>query len=202
MKITWLGHSCFSLEQDGYRVVTDPYTGVEGYPELRTSAHAVYCSHQHADHSAVEQVELLPERACPFAVREVAAFHDDQGGALRGPDTMRVFTAGGVSVAHLGDLGHQLSEEQLSALGRPDVLLIPVGGFYTIDAAGAKRVCDAVRPRCVVPMHYRFGSFGYPQIGTVEEFLSLWKPEEIHRLDGPSWEVPGEAAGVYVLQFA
>lgn len=201
MNITWLGHACFLLEQEGYRIVTDPYEEVEGYPELHTSAHAVYCSHQHFDHNAAGRVDLLPERESPFAVREIPAFHDDENGALRGPSTIRVFTAGGLSVAHLGDLGHQLSEEQLAALDHPDVLLIPVGGFYTVDGAGAKRICEAVRPRCVVPMHYRFGSYGFANIGTADAFLSLWKPEEIHYLDSPSWEPDGAAAGVYVPAF-
>ncbi len=201
MNITWLGHACFLLEQEGYRIVTDPYEEVEGYPELRTSAHAVYCSHQHFDHNATGRVDLLPERESPFAVREIPAFHDNENGALRGPSTIRVFTAGGLSVAHLGDLGHQLSEEQLAALDHPDVLLIPVGGFYTVDGAGAKRICESVRPRCVVPMHYRFGSYGFANIGTADTFLSLWKPEEIHYLDSPSWEPDGTAAGVYVPAF-
>lgn len=113
MRITWLGHACFLLEEDGYRIVTDPYTGVEGYPPLEAEAHAVYCSHHHFDHDAVDCVRLLPARESPFHVREIQAFHDDQKGALRGPNTIRVFTAGGVSVVHLGDLGHALSAEQL-----------------------------------------------------------------------------------------
>ncbi len=92
-------------------------------------------------------------------------------------------------------------EEQPAALDHPDVLLIPVGGFYTVDGAGAKRICESVRPRCVVPMHYRFGSYGFANIGTADTFLSLWKPEEIHYLDSPSWEPDGTAAGVYVPAF-
>ena len=103
------------LEEDGYRIVTDPYTGVEGYPPLEAEAHAVYCSHHHFDHDAVDCVKLLPARESPFHVREIQAFHDDQKGALRGPNTIRVFTAGGVSVVHLGDLGHALTAEQLAA---------------------------------------------------------------------------------------
>ena len=201
MKLTWLGHACFSLEQAGYTILLDPYTGVEGYPPLEAAAHRVFCSHQHFDHNATGRVDLLPERESPFAVREIPAFHDNENGALRGPITIRVFTAGGLSVAHLGNLGHQLSEEQLAALDHPDVLLIPVGGFYTVDGAGAKRICEAVRPRCVVPMHYRFGSYGFANIGTADAFLSLWKPEEIHYLDSPSWEPDGTAAGVYVPAF-
>lgn len=118
MKLTWLGHACFLLEEDGYRIVLDPYTGVAGYPPLHIQAHAVFCSHGHFDHHATDCVELLPERESPFTVREVETFHDDRGGALRGTNTIRIFTAGGLSAVHLGDLGHQLTAEQAAAIGR------------------------------------------------------------------------------------
>ena len=120
MKLTWLGHACFLLEEDGYRIVLDPYTGVAGYPPLHIQAHAVFCSHGHFDHHATDCVELLPERESPFTVREVETFHDDRGGALRGTNTVRIFTAGGLSVAHLGDLGHQLTAEQAAAIGETE----------------------------------------------------------------------------------
>ena len=83
MKLTWLGHACFLLEEQGYRIVIDPYEGVAGYPPLQVSAHAVFCSHGHFDHNAVNCVTLLPETESPFSVREVQTFHDDQNGALR-----------------------------------------------------------------------------------------------------------------------
>ena len=201
MKLTWLGHSCFLLEQDGYRIVTDPYTGVEGYPPLSVSAHAVCCSHHHFDHDAVDAVTMLPPVESPFTVREVETCHDEQGGALRGGNTVRVFTAGGVSVAHLGDLGHQLSAEQLTAIGSVDAVLVPVGGVYTVDAAGAKAVCDALRPRCVIPMHYRHAPYGLPNVAGVEDFLALWPAAQVRRLPGPSFEVTAETTGVLVPAF-
>ena len=201
MKLTWLGHSCFLLEQDGYRLVTDPYTGVEGYPPLSVSAHAVCCSHHHFDHDAVDAVTALPPVKSPFTVREVETCHDEKGGALRGSNTVRVFTAGGVSVAHLGDLGHQLSAEQLDAIGSVDAVLVPVGGVYTVDAAGAKAVCDALRPRCVIPMHYHHAPFGLPNVAGVEDFLRLWPAAQIQRLPGPSCEITPETVGVLVPAF-
>ena len=201
MKLTWLGHSCFLLEQDGYRIVTDPYTGVEGYPPLSVSAHAVCCSHHHFDHDAVDAVTMLPPVKSPFTVREVETCHDEQGGALRGSNTVRVFTAGGVSVAHLGDLGHQLSAAQLDAIGSVDAVLVPVGGVYTVDAAGAKAVCDALHPRCVIPMHYHHAPYGLPNVAGVEDFLRLWPVGTIHRLSGPSFEVTAETMGVLVPAF-
>lgn len=200
MKITWLGHACFLLEYDGYRLLTDPYAGVEGYPALRAAAHQTVCSHGHHDHSAMEQVTLLPaKRSSPFSIREIASFHDGQGGALRGSNTIRVFTAGGRSVAHLGDLGHQLSQEQLSAIGPIHAVLVPVGGFYTIGAAEAKQVCDAIAAPCVVPMHYRHTPYGLPEVGGVEDFLTLWP--EFRRLEGPSFLLDGSASGVIVPKF-
>lgn len=202
MKLTWLGHACFLLEQDGYRIVTDPYTGVEGYPPLAVSAHEVVCSHHHFDHDAVDRVELLPRAASPFTIREVETCHDDQGGALRGSNTVRVFTAGGVSVAHLGDLGHQLTAEQLAAIGAVDAVLVPVGGVYTVDAAGAKRVCDAIGAKCVVPMHYRHAPYGLPNVAGVEDFLALWPASAVCRLEGPSLELGPSVSGVLVPKFA
>ena len=115
MKLTWLGHSCFAVESGGYRVVLDPYY-VESYPPLHTSANEVLCSHHHRDHDFVEAVELTPRGDSPFTVETVQAFHDDQGGALRGTNTIHVLAAEGLRVVHLGDLGHELSGEQLAPL--------------------------------------------------------------------------------------
>ena len=201
MKLTWLGHACFLLEADGYRIVTDPYTGVPGYPPLSVSAHAVFCSHGHFDHNAVDRVTLLPHQDSPFTVREIASFHDDRGGTLRGGNTIRVFTADGISVAHLGDLGHPLSAEQLAAIGPVDAALVPVGGVYTLDATGAKSVCDALKPRCVLPMHYRHAPYGLAEVGGVEPFLALWPQAEVHRLSGLAIELTKTVSGVLIPQF-
>lgn len=199
MKLTWLGHSCFLVEQDGYRIVLDPYADVVGHADIRTEAHEVLCSHGHYDHNAVDGVALLPERETPFAVRKVETCHDEQGGALRGSNTIHILTAGGVSVAHFGDLGHQLSRKQLEEIGSVDGILIPVGGTYTVDAAGAKQVCDAVNPKWVIPMHYRHGSYGFPVLLTVEEFAQLWP--EVTRHDSAEWEIKPEQTGVLILKF-
>lgn len=244
MKLTWLGHACFTVEQDGYRILLDPYTGVEGYPALAETArriavweerarrkeqgfytlavktrvlvdgeaappaepkprvHKILCSHGHFDHNAVDQAELVPfDGPCPFTIRTVETFHDDESGALRGPNTIHILSAGGVTVAHLGDLGHPLSPEQIAAVGPLDAVLIPVGGTYTVDAAGAKAVCEALRPKCVVPMHYRRAPYGLPNVAGVEDFLALWGEGEIRRLEGPALEVDGSVRGVIVPQY-
>ena len=107
----------------------------------------------------------------------------------------------GIAAAHLGDLGHQLSPEQIAAVGPVDLVMVPVGGTYTVDAAGAKQVCEALAPTWIVPMHYRHAPFGLPNVGTVGDFLALWRPEQIHRLEGPSLELPLRSPGVWVPEF-
>lgn len=184
MTITWRGHSCFVLESGGYRVLLDPYRSVRGLPDIGEAADAVYCSHGHFDHAYTEKIRLTAGKVSPFTVREVATFHDDQGGALRGTNTVRCFSAEGMTVVHLGDLGHQLSGEQAEAIGRCDVLLVPVGGTYTVDAAGAKAVVDTLRPRIVIPMHYRSGEKGFDNIDTAEPFLGLFPQALVRRYPG------------------
>ena len=179
MNITWLGHACFLLEQDGFLALVDPYRGVEGYGDLHARAHAVYCSHGHDDHSYTGGVTLLGGKANPFTVREIESFHDDRGGALRGANKIRCFTAGGVTVVHLGDLGHLLSPEQVDEIGPCDVLLLPVGGVYTVDAPAAKAVAEQIAPRCIVPMHYRHAPYGLSAVDGVERFAALYGKEEV-----------------------
>ena len=167
MTITWLGHSCFVLESGGFRVLLDPYREVQGLSDIEAEADAVYCSHDHFDHGWTENVRLTSGKENPFTVREISTFHDDQGGALRGSNMVRTFTAEGLTVAHLGDLGHQLSASQLAEIGRCEAILIPVGGFYAIGAG------------VVIPMHYRKGPVGFDVLGTLEDFLALYPREAV-----------------------
>ena len=202
MTITWLGHACFALESGGYRIVIDPYQGVEGLPDISTDANAVYCSHQHGDHAYTAGVRITEKSPSPFSVREVPTFHDDQGGSLRGVNTVRCFTAEGLTVVHLGDLGHLLTQEQAEAIGPCDALLIPVGGFFTIDAPTAKAVAAQLRPRVVIPMHYRFGSSGLPVVGTAEDFTDLYPAAFVRRYDTASFQlIPDAAPQIAVLTY-
>ncbi len=172
MKIEYLGHSCFRLDNE---LVVDPYKdgSVPGLKPLRVKGKRVICSHEHADHSGRECVEIIPGE-CSFNVKEVPSFHDDRGGALRGPNTIFVITStSGEKLVHLGDLGHYPNEEQLAAIYDAEYLLIPVGGYYTINAEMAVKICEACRPKCIVPMHYRTAEYGYPELAGVEEFVGL-----------------------------
>ena len=177
MKIEYLGHACFRI--DGCLVI-DPYKdgSVPGLEPLRVTAVKVICSHGHADHSGVECVDVV-DGVCDFEIREVLSWHDDAGGSLRGPNTIFVITKNGEKLVHLGDLGHFPNDEQLAAISNADYLLIPVGGYYTIDAEMAVKICEAARPKCIIPMHYRTAESGYPEIALVDEFVRLAKEREI-----------------------
>ena len=189
MTITWLGHSCFVLESGGFRALLDPYKGVRGYPDVTAEVDAVYCSHTHFDHAYTAGVTIAAGKADPFAVKEVPTFHDDQNGTLRGANTVHVLSAEGLAVVHLGDLGHQLTERQAAAIGPCDVLLLPVGGTYTIDAQTAKEVAEQLAPRIIIPMHYRQGEKGFLELDTVDAFLSLFPRETIRRYPASRLEV-------------
>jgi len=156
MKITSNGHSCFTLEADGFTLVTDPYEDgcLPGLPNLRLNADAVISSHDHYDHNFLGAV-TLSGRQCPFAISTIHTFHDDTQGSQRGENLIHIIEYGGVRVAHLGDLGHELSEEQLARLRGLDAIMIPVGGFYTIDAKTASSIADRIGAPVVISLMLR-----------------------------------------------
>ena len=203
MTITYLGHACFLLESGGYRVILDPCKGVPGVRDTAGEAEAVYCSHGHFDHCYTENIRIAEQSASPFALREIPCFHDDALGAKRGENTIRILSAEGITAAHLGDLGHPLNPAQLSALENCDILLIPVGGTYTLDITGAKQVADAIHPRVIIPMHYRRGKAGFDVLQTVEEFAAQYDSAEVHWLTENTLEITEallQRGGVVVLE--
>lgn len=191
MRISWLGHACFLVEQDDYRVVIDPYRDVPGFPDTSAEAEEVLCSHDHFDHNYRKGVTLHLRKESPFTVDTVDTFHDDQRGALRGSNRIHVLRAAGLTLVHLGDLGHPLSQTQAAKLRGCDVLFIPVGGTYTVDAAGAAAVVQQLQPRVVIPMHYRGKNFGFDNIAPVENFLALFPTELVHHV-GNALEVTAD----------
>ncbi len=172
IRITWLGHSCYQVEADGYSVVLDPYEDgyVPGCLPVDVEADLVLCSHGHGDHGASQVVKLREGGVCPFAVEVLDTYHDDQKGALRGRNKIHILDDGTFRLAHLGDLGCELTEEEIQKLSSLDLLMIPVGGFYTIDALQAKRLVDRIGPRVVIPMHYRGEGFGFDVLATVDAY--------------------------------
>jgi L-ascorbate metabolism protein UlaG (beta-lactamase superfamily) len=199
MKIKYLGHSCFQIFSETQSVVIDPYSdgSVPGLEPLRVKANAVYCSHQHADHNGVSCVEFDGEDT-DFARTQIASWHDDQQGALRGPNTIQVFECDDKRIAHLGDLGCDLDDEQRAQLQDLDVLMIPVGGYFTIDAKQAAKIVLELKPKCVIPMHYKGENFGYDVLATVDDFLAL--VPGARKIDADEIELT-DAKGLIVLKF-
>lgn len=192
MKLIWNGHSCFTLHSGSTTIVLDPYDNgyVPGYSVLSLQADAVYCSHGHNDHGAAHIVALSGE-PCPIPVTTLDTWHDEVQGAKRGANRIHIFTCEGMRVAHLGDLGCELTPEQVDTLHGVDVLLIPVGGFYTIDAKQAAGIVAQLAPRIVIPMHYRSDTFGYEVLSGVNDFLALC-PGTVTRLDTNEMEITPE----------
>lgn len=192
VRITYIGHSCFVLEYRGQRIVLDPYEdgSVPGLSGVRLEAEYVYCSHYHHDHGFEAGVTIRPAAAPAFELEELLTDHDDAGGTKRGKNTVRIFRFGSLRVAHLGDLGRLPTDGEYEKLSGVDCLLIPVGGFFTIDAAAAKEIVDRVRPRVTVPMHYRSEAGGFDVIAALEDFTGLF--DRVER-GGSSFDLTGDA---------
>lgn len=180
MRIEWLGHACFLItSSDGTRILTDPYDPSVGYRDMNVEADVVTVSHDHFDHNYVKGVGGSPEvvegpgrrTAKGIEFLGVGTFHDTSGGAQRGRNTVFVFEVDGLKVCHLGDLGHVLTEEQVREIGEVDVLLIPVGGTFTIGPQEAWRVVEQLKPKVVIPMHFKTPAVGLP-IAPVDDFIS------------------------------
>lgn len=181
MKIKWLGHACFCITTHaGTTIVTDPFDASVGYPVPTCAADIVTESHQHHDHndiSSLSRVGQVLSAPCDVQLgdvhlRTLSAYHDEEQGAKRGENLLFLIEADGRKIVHCGDLGHMLDAEQLEAIRGADALLIPVGGFYTIDAQTAAQICKAVQPRLVVPMHFLTPALQFP-IADEKPFLAL-----------------------------
>ena len=181
MQIKYLGHAAFIITSEGgVRIITDPYTTSPDltYGEIKTTADIVTVSHDHLDHCNVAAVEGNPQvmrrakasTAKGIKFKGISSYHDDEGGRMRGNNIIFCFEVDGVKVCHLGDLGHLLEDKQVREIGSVDILLIPVGGYYTIDAKAATKVCEQLKPGMIIPMHYRTDK-GLPAIAGVDEFL-------------------------------
>lgn len=214
VRLTWYGQSAFRLDSPGGTVaLMDPAPDDLGYAQPAQKADLVTVSHEHFDHIAVAKAlggprvfrglqpggkgwNAVDEVVGDVRVLAVGTWHDASQGKERGLNTVFVFETGGVRLAHLGDLGHPLTDAQLQAIGAVDAVLIPVGGAFTIDARAAWKVVAQLKPRAVViPMHFKTArmTMAVP-IGTVEPFLAGRK--DVRRLDaGPLVLTPGPRQG-------
>ena len=186
MKIQYLGHSCFKLtESTGTTIITDPYKGIGYELPKGLKADAVTVSHSHFDHNHVKAIGGHPRvldkegfyELPGVEITGIKSYHDNQGGRQRGENIIYKFRMDGLEVCHLGDLGEECSSELLEMILPVNILLIPVGGTYTVDAELAKEYVDRIMPEIVIPMHYKTRSLNL-DLDKADAFLDLFDDEE------------------------
>lgn len=203
MQITWYGHSCFLLESaDGTRVLTDPCDPETGYRLHDLAADIVTVSHNHHDHGCLGALAGTPkvlsaagtEAFASVRITGFPSWHDAAQGKLRGPNLIFRIELDGLTVVHLGDLGHLLDADFASAIGRVDVLMCPIGGVYTIDAPQAIETTHLLKPRVLIPMHYATPTLKFALDG-LDQFLPLVQTYRVHRLNGSTCSIAADTLG-------
>jgi L-ascorbate metabolism protein UlaG (beta-lactamase superfamily) len=209
MEITYFNHSSFRLKGKNGTVLTDPYDDKVGFSLPNLSIDIVTTSHDHYDHNAINKVNGTARREKPFIVSNpgeyevggisvfgVSTYHDDSKGADRGKNTVFTVLIDDLRVTHLGDLGHELSSDQLEDIGVVDVLLCPVGGHFTIDPKAAVKIIQQIEPSYVIPMHYRSPKHGegFEKVATIEDFLKEYgmSPVAVLKLNVEKGKLPEE----------
>ncbi|NLZ48123.1 MAG: MBL fold metallo-hydrolase [Clostridiales bacterium] len=164
MKITWFGHSCFLLQDSsGAKLLTDPFDKTLGYTLPNESVDVVTISHNHFDHNNSQDLPGIPRIIDSMGshvvgnikIKGISSFHDREYGAKRGNNIIFVIEMNGFTICHLGDLGHILNEKTLKDIGTVDILMIPIGGNFTINAEEAAFVARAIKSPIIFPMHYK-----------------------------------------------
>jgi L-ascorbate metabolism protein UlaG (beta-lactamase superfamily) len=183
MQIKYYGHSCFVLvSKDGTSVLTDPYTKVGYELPAGLTADIVTTSHSHFDHNyinAISYKKLIDKSGAQAEnIFGIECYHDPKQGSLRGKNIIYKITLDGIVFCHLGDIGEEISSQLIEKIGQVDVLFVPIGGTYTIDARQAKEYVDRINPKTVIPMHYK-PSDGTLDIASAGEFLSFFPETEI-----------------------
>jgi len=198
MKIRWRGHASFVIQAAGKQIITDPFNSKLGYPLKPITADLVTVSHDHWDHNAVETISGSPRiirgtgthEIDGVTVKGIPCFHDQNQGRDRGMNTIFKITAEGITLVHLGDLGHPLTAGQIQDIGENDILCIPVGGIFTIDAAAAIKTVQALRPKIVIPMHFSTPHLSF-ELAPLEQFTTHFD----HVIKKPALEVTAEDLG-------
>ena len=212
MYITWLGQSCFKLQDkagsDAVTLVTDPFDSSIGLRMPKVEANILTVSHEHKDHNNLEAVKGNPyiiDAPGEYEIKDVAiegveVFHDEKDGKERGNVVAYRIDMDDIKIVHLGDLGHTLSSKQLEVLAGVDILLIPVGGKYTIDAKKAVEVVSQIEPRIVIPMHYKVDGLK-EDIEGVEKFIKQLgvKPRMEEKLKISKRDLPQDDMELVIL---
>lgn len=202
MEISHIGHSCFKVVGKSLTVVIDPYNPKLGLKMPKLDADVLILTHDHFDHNYKEAIKgdyLLLDSPGEYEVREsffqgITSFHDDKEGKEWGTNTIFTMDIDGIHVCHLGDLGTELSNEQLEAMNGVDILMVPVGGTYTIDAKTAVKVINDVSPKIVIPMHYKTAGSTKDDIASLDKFLSEIgeEPDTLEKLKIMKKDLPEE----------
>ena len=213
MLITWIGHSCFKIQDktgpDGVTVVTDPFDKKIGLKPPSFEVDIATISHDHYDHNNIKALRGKPfiiTSAGEYDIKGVSiqgteSFHDEKGGSEKGLNIIYRIEVDDISIAHLGDLGHILDNKQLDVLVGTDILLIPVGGKYTLDAKKAAEVVSQIEPRIVIPMHYKVPGLKI-DIEGVDKFIKEigLKPTEEEKLKITKKDLPQEDMELVVMK--
>ncbi len=186
MTISWFGQSCFRIEAKEGSVLIDPFSKDIGLRPPKVKDDIVLVTHQHFDHNNIEDAvegAFIVQNPGEYekqgiAIRGIQSFHDNKEGAERGLNTIYMIKAEELTVCHLGDLGHKLADQQIEDIGDIDILMIPVGGSYTIDAKTAVEVIGQIEPKIVIPMHYKVAGLGISLDGPEKFVKELGLPPE------------------------
>lgn len=212
MRIKWLGHSCFKISSEGgIRILTDPFDDNVGYKLPSVETDIITISHGHFDHNFIDCVKgnfEVINRVGNFYIKDIPitgihTYHDEVNGEKRGDNIIFIFEVDGVRICHLGDIGHTLSPSQLQMIGEVDILLIPIGGIYTLDAEGAFEVIEQLKPSIIIPMHYKTPSLKFELEGA-DKFIS--KMGDVKSLESKVFEIKKQEINkderrVYLLRY-
>ena len=211
MKIKWYGHSCFMLTNDaGVRIVTDPCDPSTGYKLSGIETDILTLSHGHHDHNFTGAIANKPETFTEpgeyeykgVKITGIPSYHDDEGGAKRGENVVFKFETDDLSVVHAGDLG-AFDEKLAEQIGKTDVLLVPVGGVFTINAEQARAFANMLKAKVVIPMHYKTAALSF-ELGSVNEFIKNAADCSIHDLKQSEATVSADCLGtdrILILQY-
>ena len=204
LQIRWHGHSCFEIKGD-ITLVTDPHDGKSiGIPTPNIEGDIILVSHDHYDHNSVKTVEKIGSKVVRderkrniynVVIRGIKTYHDENFGDIRGGNIIFKFLIDDINFCHLGDLGHILEEDIAEKIGDVDILFIPVGGNFTIDANYAWKIVNLIKPSIIIPMHYKIGGLSLP-IDTLDKFLetSIFKILKVgNEIDFEKADIPNES---------